>query len=201
MISRLRGILLEKSPPHLLLDVSGVGYAVQAPMSTFYHLPEVGQEVCLLTHLVIREDAHLLYGFLKSQDRQLFRDLIRVNGIGPKIALAILSGIEPIQFVNCVMENKAENLVRIPGIGKKTAERLLVEMRDRLKNWEQVGTEYSKAIGEQVMLRANPLQEAVSALVSLGYKPQEASRAVSQLDMPPESSCEELIRAALQGMV
>ena len=200
MISRLRGILLEKSPPQLLIDVTGVGYEVQAPMSTFYQLPNVGEEICLLTHLIVREDAHVLYGFVKPRERQLFRYLIRINGIGPKIALAILSGIEPDQFVRCVMDNNIETLIRIPGIGKKTAERLLVEMRDRLKTWlgEEEKESNSTSTGMKKFL--NVVQEAVSALVALGYKPQEASKAISRVDLP-NASCEELIKAALQGMV
>lgn len=199
MISQLRGILLEKSPPQLLIDISGVGYEVQAPMSTFYQLPNVGEEICLLTHLIVREDAHVLYGFIKPRERELFRYLIRTNGVGPKIALAILSGIEPDQFVRYVMDNNVESLIRIPGVGKKTAERLLIEMRDWLKSWtsgEELVNGASTLKGTNLV---TAIQEAVSALIALGYKPQDASKAVSKVDLP-NASCEELIKAALQGI-
>lgn len=199
MISRLRGVLLEKSPPQLLIDVTGIGYEIHAPMSTFYQLPDVGEEICLLTHLIVREDAHILYGFIKPRERQLFRYLIRINGVGPKMALAILSGIEPDEFVRCVMDNNIASLTRIPGVGKKTAERLLVEMRDRLKAWVEDNTSDeggSTSTGTKIV---NAISEAVSALVALGYKPQEASKAVSKVQNA-DASCEEIIKAALQTM-
>ena len=132
MIGFLRGTLINKTAPQVLLDVNGVGYNILAPMSTFYDLPETGQVVQLLTHLSIREDAHVLFGFLSEQERGLFRSLIRINGVGPKLALAILSGISIEDFQRCVFENNIATLVKLPGIGKKTAERLIIEMRDRL---------------------------------------------------------------------
>lgn len=199
MIGRLRGILLEKAPPHLLLDVSGIAYEISAPMFTFYRLPEVGEAVTLHTHLVVREDAQLLYGFAQERERLLFRSLIKVSAIGPKSALAILSGIEPDTFVDCIMNNDSDSLVRIPGIGKKTAERLIVEMRDRLSDWKLDNTENSSTT-INITTGDKNVQEAISALVSLGYKPLEARRAVTQISKDHESS-EELIRHALRGML
>src|SRR3990167_123385 len=136
MITHLHGKLIHKKPPVLTIDVNGIGYEIQSPMSTFYHLPDIGNTITLLTHFVVREDAHLLFGFSKEQERKLFRALIKVNGVGPKLALAILSGIETDHFVQCVQQEDAGHLVNIPGIGKKTAERLIVEMRDNFANWE-----------------------------------------------------------------
>ena len=190
MIGFLRGKLLRKQPPHLLIDVQGVGYEVEAPMSTFYDLPEAGAELTLFTHLTIREDAHVLFGFGSEAERRFFRSLIRVNGVGPKLALTILSGISVDGFIRCVQENDTAALTRLPGIGKKTAERLVVEMRDRL---DDVG-------GSSVMpgVSANPRDEALSALVSLGYKPQEAAQMLRSIKEDGLSS-EELIRRALQG--
>ena len=190
MIGLLRGKLLSKQPPHLLIDVQGVGYEVEAPMSTFYDLPAVGSEVVLHTHLSIREDAHVLFGFGSEMERRFFRSLIKVNGVGPKLALTILSGISVDGFVRCVQENDTAALTRLPGIGKKTAERLVVEMRDRL---DDVGTPAAAAGA-----RANPRDEALSALVSLGYKPQEAAQMLRSIKEDGLSS-EELIRRALQG--
>ena len=188
MIGFLRGKLLRKQPPHLLMDVQGVGYEVEAPMSTFYDLPEVGAELVLFTHLSIREDAHVLFGFGSEVERRFFRSLIRVNGVGPKLALTILSGISVEGFARCVQENDAGALTRLPGIGKKTAERLVVEMRDRL---DDVGAPLS-------VPGAHPRDEALSALVSLGYKPQEAAQMLRGIKEEALSS-EELIRRALQG--
>ena len=188
MIGLLRGKLLRKQPPHLLIDVQGVGYEVEAPMSTFYDLPEVGSEVVLYTHLSIREDAHVLFGFGSEAERRFFRSLIKVNGVGPKLGLTILSGISVDGFVRCVQEDDTAALTRLPGIGKKTAERLVVEMRDRL---DDVGA-------PAVAAGANPRDEALSALVSLGYKPQEAAQMLRGVKEDGLSS-EELIRRALQG--
>ncbi|MGH8378371.1 MAG: Holliday junction branch migration protein RuvA [Gammaproteobacteria bacterium] len=189
MIGFLRGQILRRQPPHLLIDVHGVGYEVEAPMSTFYSLPEAGAEVLLYTHLVVREDAHILFGFGSETERRLFRALIRVNGVGPRLALTILSGISVDNFVRCVRDNDTAALTRLPGIGRKTAERLVVEMRDRLD-------EASGAAA--VMGGMSPREEALSALVSLGYKPQEAShmlQAIKETDI----SSEEFIRRALQN--
>jgi len=189
MIGFLRGLILRKQPPHLLIDVHGVGYEVEAPMSTFYNLPDAGAEVTLYTHLVVREDAQVLFGFGSEAERRFFRSLIRVNGVGPKLALTILSGISVDGFVRCVRENDTAALTRLPGIGKKTAERLVVEMRDRL---DEAGA--SAAVDAAVQ----PRDEALSALVSLGYKPLEASHMLGAVKDTGLSS-EELIRRALQG--
>jgi Holliday junction DNA helicase RuvA len=197
MIGQLRGIILEKQPPQLLLDVNGVGYEIDAPMGTFYKLPEVGQEVTLLTHFVVREDAHHLYGFYTREERMLFRTLLRVNGVGPRLGLTILSSIDPDEFVRCIVNNDTASLVRVPGVGKKTAERLIIEMRDKLSGWQQNATTEILSSSKE----RNPIiHDAVSALIALGYKPQEASRAVSKVDDGNLSS-EEIIRRALREMV
>jgi len=199
MIGRLRGNLLDKQPPQLLLEVAGVGYEVSAPMTTFYELPETGHEIILHTHLAVREDAHVLYGFLREQDRLLFRTLIKVSGVGPKLALAILSGMPADEFVSLVQGGNSAALTKLPGVGKKTAERLVVEMKDRLKDWQNVMLPVEPGAGMQAVTTANSLEkEAISALVSLGYKPQEASRMVSQVEREGISS-EEMIRQALRA--
>jgi Holliday junction DNA helicase RuvA len=196
MIGRLRGTLLEKRPPQLLLDVGGVGYEVDAPMSTFYVLPEPGQPVTLHTHLVVREDSHTLYGFAAESERSLFRSLIKVNGVGAKLALTILSGISPEGFVTCVQHQDTAALVRLPGVGKKTAERLIVEMRDRLSDWQDASPA-TVGGGDS----AAPMEEAVSALIALGYKAPEASRMVRAVDGAAELDSAEIIRMALQSAV
>lgn len=199
MIGRLRGTLVEKLPPEVLVDVNGVGYEVMVPMTTLYQLPEPGGELVLYTHLVVREDAHLLYGFADRSSRALFRDLIKVNGVGPKMALTIMSGIDSDEFVRCVRNNDAAALVRLPGVGKKTAERLLVEMRDRLKAWQSTG---GGAVDAALAGNGSrdPLAEAEAALIALGYRPQEAARAISGVGDDSLSS-EELIRIALKNMI
>jgi len=197
MIGRLHGILLEKKPPQLLLDVGGVGYEVSAPMTTFYELPETGNEITLHTHLAVREDAHVMYGFLREQDRLLFRSLIKVSGVGPKLALAILSGMSADQFAGCVQSADSVSLTKLPGVGKKTAERLVVEMKDRLKDWQGVTLAPETTVSLAVSAN-NAVKDAVSALVSLGYKPQEASRMVSQVESEGLAS-EEMIRLALRA--
>lgn len=201
MIGRLRGILLEKQVPYLLIDVSGVAYEVQASMTTCYRLPEIGHEVILHTHFVVREDAQLLYGFFELRERALFRTLIKVNGIGPKLALTILSSIDPDAFVRCIHENDTASLVRLPGVGKKTAERIIVEIRDRLASWQEDHNDVSAILQPiiQDSKRSNT-QDAISALIALGYKPQEASRLVAAVE-PEASTREELIRLALRGLV
>lgn len=196
MIGRIHGRLLLKQPPEILLDVSGVGYEIQVPMTTIYQLPAVGEPVTLHTHFVVREDAQILFGFADTRERQMFRNLIKVNGVGPKMALTILSGIEANDFVRCVRDNDTVTLVKLPGVGKKTAERLLVEMRDRLKDWEI--DESAVAVTDSGS--QDILAEAESALLALGYKPQEASRMVSAVKGEVASS-EELIRLALKSMV
>jgi Holliday junction DNA helicase RuvA len=198
VIGLLCGRLRAKHPPSLLLDVQGVGYEVDAPMTTFYDLPDVGAEVTLYTHLAVREDAHTLYGFLKLSDRDLFRTLLKVNGVGARLALAILSGMETSRFINCVQEGDTAALVRLPGIGKKTAERLIIELRDRLEAGQ--GGMTTATDGTFAAVAASPVEDAVSALVGLGYKPPEASRMVRAIDTTGLSS-EEVIRRALQRTV
>ncbi|WP_145010034.1 Holliday junction branch migration protein RuvA [Pseudomonas oryzihabitans] len=200
MIGRLRGTLAEKQPPHLLLDVGGVGYEVEVPMTTLYRLPAQGEVVTLHTHLVVREDAHLLYGFGEKRERELFRELIRLNGVGPKLALALMSSLEVDELVRCVQAQDTSVLVKVPGVGKKTAERLLVELKDRFKAWENLPAIAPLVLPNQAPAAASAEADAVSALVALGFKPQEASRAVAAVEGEDLSS-EELIRRALKGMV
>ncbi len=200
MIGRLKGILLEKQPPHILLDVQGVGYELDAPMSTFYKLPTLGETVTLHTHMVVREDAQLLYAFAEKRERELFRELIRLNGVGPKLALALMSGLEVDELIRAVQAQDTSALVRVPGVGKKTAERLLIELRDRFKAWETLpGSFKPLASGSAPPMPASHSADAVSALISLGYKPQEASRAIAAVEVDGLSS-EELIRRALKGI-
>ena len=197
MIGYLRGKLLTKRAPFLLLDVSGVGYEIEATMSTFYDLPETGAECALYTHLVVRDDAHLLYGFANEVERTLFRDLIRINGVGAKMALTILSGTSVDEFARCIRDKDTASLTRLPGVGKKTAERLVIEMRDRLQR-ESAGPSLGSAVGHGV-LPADPVSDAVSALIALGYKAQEASRMVRGIETAGKGS-EEIIREALQSI-
>jgi Holliday junction DNA helicase RuvA len=198
LIGFLRGRLAAKHPPVLLLDVGGVGYEIEAPMSTFYGLPAVGADVTLHTHLVVREDAHILFGFGTERERSLFRELIRISGVGPRIALGILSGATVDEFHRCVEAQDAASLTRIPGIGRKTAERLIIEMRDRLQ---------ALATGQSFEIRGasgpgtpapSPQAEAFSALVALGYKPPEVTRLLQKAD-PAATTTEELIRHALRA--
>ena len=199
MIGRLSGLLLEKQPPQLLVDVQGVGYELEAPMSTFYQLPAMGESVTLHIHMVVREDAQLLYAFYSLSERQLFRDLIKINGVGPKLALTILSGVSAEEFTRCVMESDAKALTALPGVGKKTAERLIVELRDRLaKNADAVLPSAGSVAGLKV--DSNPISDAVSALTSLGYKAQEASQMVRAVETEGLTT-EVIIKAALKGMV
>jgi holliday junction DNA helicase RuvA len=201
MIGRIHGVIIEKQAPELLVDVQGVAYEIQAPMTTIYQLPEIGQPVTLHTHFVVREDAQLLYGFSNVRERLLFRTLIKVNGVGPKLALTILSGIETDDFVRCVRENDVVTLVRLPGVGKKTAERLLVEMRDRLKDWSVDTTAHDVDDGRNPRV-GGMRDEAESALIALGYKPQAASKAINAVfDKDANHSSEQLIRMALKNMV
>ncbi len=195
MIGFLRGVLVAKKPPSLLVDVRGVGYEVDAPMSTFYALPELGAEVTLYTHLAIREDAHSLFGFGSETERSLFRTLIKVNGVGAKLALGILSGLSVEDFHRAVEHQDTARLVRLPGVGKKTAERLIIELRDRLP---ELGVVHLPGAAPLAMPEANPAEEAVEALVALGFKPQDASQLVKRLPQDGKSS-EELIRLALQS--
>lgn len=202
MIGRLKGTLLSKQPPTLLLDVNGVGYEVDAPMTTFYQLPDVNQEVILHTHLVVREDAQQLCGFATETERRMFRSLIKINGVGARLALSILSGISADDFARCIQDNDTATLVRLPGVGKKTAERLVIEMRDKLKDWQtgETGTENKLPGLVEVGHKADPVEEAVSALIALGYKPPQASRMVTQIDTHDLNS-EEIIRDALKASI
>jgi Holliday junction DNA helicase RuvA len=198
LIGRITGVLLEKQPPFLLLDVHGIGYEIEATMTTFYKLPEIGHEVSLHTHLLVREDAHLLYGFHSASERQLFRTLLKVNGVGAKLALTILSGMEADVFARCVQEGDTASLVRLPGVGKKTAERLIIEMRDRLNDWQPTPTLPGSPVQVRQPRPADPVADAISALVALGYKPQEASRHVHGMETDGMDS-EEIIRQALRS--
>lgn len=200
MIGYIRGILLEKQAPLLVVDVAGIGYEIDAPMSTFYQLPDIGKEVALFTHFVIREDAHALFGFYTREERTLFRTLLKVNGVGPRLALTILSSITPEEFVRSVLNNDTVSLVRMPGVGKKTAERLVIEMRDKLATWYQTDTANPQLSSTSPPIRHQVLQDAISALVSLGYKHQESNRIVTKIDDGGASS-EELIRRALREMM
>ncbi len=197
MIGRLRGVVIEKKPPELIIECAGVGYEVLAPLSAFGSLPEVGHEVVLHTHFVVREDAQILFGFTVRGERDLFRELIKVSGIGPKTALAVLSGMSVDDFLRVIHDGNVTALTRVPGIGKKTAERLLIEMRDKLGGFDApVPTATSR---NEAPSRTRITSEAVSALVALGYKPVDASKAISQVD-DGSRGAEELIRLSLRQM-
>lgn len=193
MIGRLTGMLLHKEPPGLLIDVGGVAYELDAPMTTFYDLPATGERVSLYTHLVVREDAHLLYGFSRDSQRKLFRALLKVSGVGPRVALAILSGLTETEFGQCIAAEDVTRITRVPGIGRKTAERLIVELRDK------IGTEAvtSAPLPTVAGAETNPAGEAVSALMALGYKPQEATRLVRSVETGGLGT-EDIIRQALR---
>lgn len=190
MIGFLRGILLEKEAPNLLVEVNGIGYEMQLSTSSFSHLPAIGKELSLHIHLVKREDGEFLYGFIKKEQRTLFRALIKISNIGPKIALAILSAMEPSVFVQHLSNNDTEALERIPGIGAKTARRLLIEMRDQAIEWENIGVNVDPSINPAML-------DAISALVALGYKSHEARQALVNHKDKLLSS-EELVRLALK---
>jgi len=200
VIAWLKGVLTEKHPPRLVVDVHGVGYELEAPMTTFSVLPETGAEVSLFTHLVVREDAHQLYGFHGRNDRDVFRMLIKVNGVGAKLALTILSGMDVTTFGHCVFEGDTARLSRLPGIGKKTAERLVIEMRDRLHHGAKIGTIARSSQYAAEEMAADPRAEAIEALIALGLKPQEAGRRVQGIDADG-LACEEIVRLALKAMV
>jgi Holliday junction DNA helicase RuvA len=204
VIGRLRGTLAEKQPPHLILDVNGLGYELEVPMTTLYRLPSVGEPLTLHTHLVVREDAQLLYGFFGKRERDFFRELIRLNGVGPKLALALMSSLEVDELVRCVQSQDTSALTKVPGVGKKTAERLLVELKDRFKAWETVPAMFALVPNQPGGPDSTPVataeNDAVSALISLGYKPQEASKAISAIKEKGLSS-EDMIRRALKGMI
>ncbi|MGA7983521.1 MAG: Holliday junction branch migration protein RuvA [Chromatiaceae bacterium] len=197
MIGRLRGEVVYKRPPQLLLEVGGVGYELEAPMSTFYDLPEVGGTVVLFTHLAVREDAQVLYGFVREQERALFRNLLKVSGVGARMALAILSGMDAQRFALCVQQEDVPALVRLPGIGKKTAQRLVIEMRDRLET-DPAGAPIKGGQAPHAGTDA-ALTDAVSALVALGYRPVDANHMARAVDDGAKTS-EEIIRAALKAV-
>ncbi len=205
MIGRLRGLLVEKQAPEVLLEVGGVGYELQMPLTSFYELPDLNQEAVVYTHFVVREDAQLLYGFVTKQERALFRLLIKTNGVGPKLALTILSGMTAAEFVKCVEHDDIATLIKLPGVGKKTAERLLVEMRDKLKSL----METSQGSEREFVLQSNYTptpqvntaeEDAIAALLALGYKPAQASKAVSSAYQEGMDS-ESLIKASLKSML
>lgn len=197
MIARLAGILLAKHPPLLVIDVGGVGYEVEAPLTVFYDLPEVGKPVVLLTHLQVKEDAHTLYGFATEAERVLFRQLLKISGIGAKLALTILSGASGDELARMVAEGDAASLTRLPGVGKKTAERIIVELRDRLDRLPAAG---GVPIPGAPPPAPGAAGEATRALGALGFKPQEASRLVRQV-VQPDMSAEDIIRRALQSTI
>jgi len=198
MIGRLRGRVIDKQPPFLLLDVNGVGYEIEAPMSTFYTLPAAQEEVVLHTHLAVREDAHVLYGFAREAERRLFRALLKVSGVGGKMALGVLSGMTAEEFSQAVQAGDLAALTRLPGVGKKTAERLVIEMRDKL---DKIGiSPAGGGVAASAQAPGGADQDAVSALVVLGYRPPEASRMVSKV-YEEGMDTEAIIKAALQGTV
>ena len=203
MIGRICGTLVHKQAPDILVDVAGVGYEIQVPMTTLFQLPELGSEVVLVTHFVVREDAQLLYGFIDERDRTLFRQLIKVNGVGPKLGLTILSGMDSNSFVRCVQHDDISSLVARPGVGKKTAERLLIEMRDKLKDWlaQSDGGESPASAAGPAVAAGNIVGDAESALIALGYKPQDASRMVAAVNDDAIVDSEALIRLALKSMI
>ncbi|HKQ29743.1 MAG TPA: Holliday junction branch migration protein RuvA [Burkholderiales bacterium] len=193
MIGRIRGILVKKEPPTLMVEAGGIGYELEAPMTTFYELPVPGEPVTLYTHLVVREDAHLLFGFARESQRHLFRNLLKVNGVGPRVALAVLSGLSDDEFVRAVQSQDVQRLTRVPGIGKKTAERLIIEMRDKLDISSTSPVPSATAPGK------DPIAEAVTALIALGYKSNEASQMVRGVASAGMTT-EEIIRQALKGV-
>ena len=196
MIGRIKGVVLSKQAPDLLLDVQGVGYELLVPLNTFFEVPGIGETVTLHTHFVVREDAQQLYGFSQLEERVLFRHLIKVNGVGPKMALAILSGMSVKEFSRCVQRDEVATLVKIPGVGKKTAERLLIEMRDKISS---IADDSSEPVTEQVTQDIS--LEAESALTALGYRPQDAAKMVNRVAGEHITNAEQLIRAALKSMV
>jgi holliday junction DNA helicase RuvA len=192
MIGRIRGTLIKKEPPALMVEAGGIGYELEAPMTTFYELPAAGESVTLYTHLVVREDAHLLFGFVRESQRRLFRNLLKVNGVGPRVALAVLSGLTDEEFTQAVQKQDIARLTRVPGIGKKTAERLVMELRDKRTIEPTLDVPTSSAAGD-------PVGEAVTALIALGYKPNEASQMVRGVSKQGLTT-EQIIRQALKGV-
>lgn len=199
MIGRLHGKIIEKQPPEMVLDVQGVGYEILLPMTSFYDLPQLGEKTTIFTHLVIREDAHLLFGFAQKQDRTLFRELIKTNGVGPKLALAILSAMSVSQFANAVENEELAKLTKIPGIGRKTAERLLVELKGKFKGMTQ-GDFFVEQSHDKIVVssQTDPADEARDALIALGYKPADAEKMIKKVNKVGATS-EQLIREALKN--
>jgi holliday junction DNA helicase RuvA len=195
MINRLHGILIEKQAPLLVLNVNGIGYEILAPMTTFYKLPDLNKEITLYTQLIVREDSQTLYGFINQEEKKLFQLLIKANGVGPKLALTILSGIAPEVFVQSVIDNDVSTLIKLPGIGRKTAERLIVDLRDSLKEWRDEHVSMSGFIQNS---SSNAVKDAISALIALGYKPQDAQNAVNAYKDDSSLTSEGLIRLALK---
>jgi len=207
VIGRLNGIVAEKQPPLLVLEVGGVGYEVQMPMTSFYQMPAVGEQVIIHTHFVVREDAQLLYGFAQKIERELFRQIIKANGVGPKLGLAILSGLSAPEFVQLVINGDASALVKLPGIGLKTAERLIIDLKDRLKNFtltqqNELGdlTLPNEALGSTFVDAIDVEQDAIDALLALGYKQVQATKVIKRVKLP-EMDSEALIKAALKSMI
>lgn len=201
MISRLRGILIEKKPPQLLLEVQGVGYEVQAPMSTIFQLPDLGKEVILYTEFIVREDSHKLFGFLTEFERELFNKITKVSGVGPKLGLAILSGLTPENFVKTIQASDVASLVCLPGVGKKTAERLVIELRDKFDKFEDETA--GKSIFNTVNNNRTHISDAKEALVALGYSVKEAHQAIVKMnpDLLQDLSSEEIIKTALSRLI
>lgn len=199
MIGRLSGELIEKNVPTLVMDVGGVGYELEAPLTTFYRLPELGAQLVLHVHFVVRQDAQLLYGFTDKKERDLFRTLIKVNGVGPKLALAILSGMEAAEFVKSVRSKDIPSMVRLPGVGKKTAERIIIDLEGRLDEWGGNLVDDQSGSLESIVSQRNLVRDAENALVSLGYKPQQAAIAIAQVK-DEDLDVEGLIKKALQNI-
>ncbi|MFT6910344.1 MAG: Holliday junction DNA helicase RuvA [Oleiphilaceae bacterium] len=199
MIGKIFGLIEEKNTHSVLVNVQGLCYEVEVPITTSFSLPEIGADVSLFTHFVVREDAQLLYGFLNKQDRDMFRVLIKVNGVGPKLGIAILSGLDSVALARCVIHDEVSTLVKLPGIGKKTAERLLIELRDKVKGMD---VENSSEVSQQTNIPCTISihDEAESALISLGYRPQDAAKAIKNVKTDNQS-LEELLKAALKGMI
>ncbi|KZY36430.1 MULTISPECIES: Holliday junction branch migration protein RuvA [unclassified Oleiphilus] len=201
MIGKLLGIVEEKGAQSVLLNVSGICYEVEVPISTSFSLPEAGASVSLYTHFVVREDAQLLYGFLNKKDRDMFRVLIKVNGVGPKLGITILSGLDSASLARCVADDDVSTLVKLPGIGKKTAERLLIELRDKVKGLVPEGGDVSISELDMPLARVSDIEgEAEAALISLGYKPQDAAKSIKSVRHEGQT-LESLLKAALKGML
>lgn len=199
MIGKVIGLVEEKTTHNALVNVNGLCYEIEVPITTAFSLPDIGSKVSLFTHFVVREDAQLLYGFLNKKDRDMFRVLIKVNGVGPKLGITILSGLDSVALARCVIQDEVSTLVKLPGIGKKTAERLLIELRDKVKNLDVEGGA-SDSPQTNTSFTASIQGEAESALVALGYKPQDAAKAIKNAKTDNQS-LEGLIKAALKSMI